>query len=407
MKTKLFALIAALAVLVTMLAGCSPATKLTGVTIDVADLELAPGDTVQAGYTVAVDIGGSPMAFSVSAGAEITAISGSDEKAIETVRDFVPTWSSSDETIVVVDGAGTITAVAEGSSTISLSIQDVTSEVVVTVKEPVIESIAIDFDLPAWGTEDDDGLVLLPIGNEVEFLPTTHPSDIAGDNAVLVFETSDPNVVTVDSGGKIVAVGRGDAVVTVTAVGGAEVEVKIKVVSVPTAISFEQDEGWLRKGASYQIVPIVEPLEIDVGYSIVWKSRDESIVTVTEEGVITAVAPGSTVITASIVDVSGRQADAALETEYSVTVTASAVGGQSGGAASGGTSTGSTPQPNIPSSPGETGSPPTPEPSTPPHPSNPNPATPPDSSSEPVPIVIPEEPVTPGDPTGGGDIGGF
>ena len=70
----------------------------------------------------------------------------------------------------------------------------------------------------------------------------------------------------------------------------------------PSKISMDEafQEFFMEKGESNQLTVTVAPKNINVDYTIAWESEDEDIVSVDENGMVTAVAKGSTTVKASI-----------------------------------------------------------------------------------------------------------
>ena len=116
----------------------------------------------------------------------------------------------------------------------------------------------------------------------------------------LSFESSDTNVATVSADGEVSAIAIGSATITATkasdssyleATATTEVEVIPKL---EQTIAFEQDSYTLTVGETQTIAASGGDGTGTISYS----SSDESIATVTSEGLLTALASGSTTITA-------------------------------------------------------------------------------------------------------------
>jgi uncharacterized repeat protein (TIGR01451 family) len=114
------------------------------------------------------------------------------------------TWKSSDTSIVTVDSTGKVTGVKEGQATITATTADgLTATCVVTVTK---ENKSISLNKSATNLTIDDSETLIA---------TTTPAGIS-----VKWSSSDTSVATVDSNGKVTAVGTGTATITATTLDG-------------------------------------------------------------------------------------------------------------------------------------------------------------------------------------------
>ncbi len=126
-------------------------------------------------------------------------------------------WKTSDKSVATVLNGGYITAVAPGTATITVASQSgsVSKDITVTV-------LALDADATISAdkeiTLDAKGYVYL----DVDFESTS-----ADD--YIVYRSSDENVATVSSVGKILAIGEGTAYITVSSASGTTEMVKVTV----------------------------------------------------------------------------------------------------------------------------------------------------------------------------------
>ncbi len=68
-----------------------------------------------------------------------------------------------------------------------------------------------------------------------------------------------------------------------------------------TSVSLSKTDMMLAKGESHTLIATISPADAAVK-DVVWRSADEDVATVDENGVVTAIAPGRTVVTATSVD---------------------------------------------------------------------------------------------------------
>ncbi len=115
--------------------------------------------------------------------------------------------------------------------------------------------------------------------------------------------TSDSSVATVDANGKVYAVGNGEATVFVSSSDGGFTAYCNVIVTTPvTGLSISPVEYTLESiGSSFTIKPTVSPEEAsDAG--VVWNSSDTEVVSVSSDGTVTAVGPGTAAVTATTND---------------------------------------------------------------------------------------------------------
>lgn len=121
---------------------------------------------------------------------------------------------------------------------------------------------------------------------------------------VLEYKSSDENIVTVSYDGRLAARGIGEATITVKLI-GTELEQKCKVVvkGYEGSLQFNNDYVYLLPGQVYDELRgyiSFEPYCWECREDLEWTSSNEKVVTVDEEGKITAVAEGQAIITAKL-----------------------------------------------------------------------------------------------------------
>ena len=125
------------------------------------------------------------------------------------------------------------------------------------------------------------------------------------DNTRVTWKSSDENVATVDEKGKVTAVGNGTATITVTSVSGnytATVAVTVKIPVEIEKITIEAEKETLTKiGESTELKVKIEPENADA-QKLIWKSGDEMIAAVDENGKVTAIGNGTAIITVTTED---------------------------------------------------------------------------------------------------------
>lgn len=149
--------------------------------------------------------------------------------------------------------------------------------------------------------ELDKTELALKKGESASLVATVSPAD-ATDKS-LKWGTSDANVAIVGADGKITAVGNGEATVFVASSdGGFTAYCNVTVCTPVSSITVNPGEYTLESiGSSFTVEPVIYP-EDATEKSVVWTSSDPKIATVSSDGSVTAVGPGTVVITATTVD---------------------------------------------------------------------------------------------------------
>ena len=136
------------------------------------------------------------------------------------------------------------------------------------------------------------------VGETIQLKATVLPSD-AVDNTVK-WDSSNQSVASVDNSGVVTAVSEGDAVISASAGGKSatcKVTVSRKVVPVES-VSLDKDSMSLVEGESSTLVATVSPADA-TDKTVNWSSSNQSVASVDNSGVVTAVSEGESIITAS------------------------------------------------------------------------------------------------------------
>ena len=216
----------------------------------------------------------------------------------------VVTWKSSDETIAMVDENGKVTAIKVGEATITATTTDGTNlsaSCKVTVNPTLATSITLDkseVELEATQTATLVATVLPEL--------TTNKS--------VTWKSSDETIAIVDENGKVTAIKVGEATITATTTDGSNLSASCKVIVKPTqatSITLNKTEASLKVTETITLVATVLP-ELTTNKSVTWKSSNNAVATVSENGVVTAVATGEAIITATTTDGSNLSASAKI-----------------------------------------------------------------------------------------------
>lgn len=191
-------------------------------------------------------------------------------------------YTSSDETIATVDENGVITGVAEGETTITATVGELSASRTVSVIIPV-DSL----------TAEDISLHLADGAAPLTYVVT--PEHFTGN---LTFASADESIATVDAAGQVTPVAVGDTTVTVTAPNGLTATAAVHVWDGPKALTLTPGKTEITTGGGTQIAVADEAGNEVAAESLTWTSSDESIATVTE-GWVDVTGTGAVTITAS------------------------------------------------------------------------------------------------------------
>ena len=195
-------------------------------------------------------------------------------------------WSSADKSIATVDQDGNVTAVAPGEVTIKAEAVDGSGKSTVCIIT-VIQKIT---DLSIAKTKT------LAVGKSTTLKPTITPENATERS--LVWSTSNGAVATVNSEGLVTGKSVGTAKITCsTADGRLSAVCEVSVVVPATGITISSDSEELWKGGVVKLVAVVTPTSA-TDRSVKWSSSNTKVATVTSDGLVTAIAGGTCVITA-------------------------------------------------------------------------------------------------------------
>ena len=214
-------------------------------------------------------------------------------------------WKSSNTNVATVDSSGKVTAVANGTATITATAKDdskksASCKITVSIPSTTVPVSSVSLNKTS--------ATLTAKGQTAQLTATVAPSNAT--NKVVTWASDNGAVATVNNG-VITAVGNGTANITVkTADGGKTATCKVTVnIPVPvtpkpvsvSSVSLNKTSATLTsKGATTTLTATVSPSNAD-NKSVTW-STDNSAVATVNNGVVTAVGNGNANITVKTAD---------------------------------------------------------------------------------------------------------
>ena len=216
-------------------------------------------------------------------------------------------WESKNTWVATVDESGNVTAKNPGEATITVTAADnggaqAICKVTVTERTaPVIKVTQIQLSQTRASLNE---------GKELQLTATVLPTEAT--NQSLTWSSSVEGVATVDPTGKVTAIKAGTTVITATAKDDSGISASCTVqVTVPTVkvtgITLNKTTASVVKGKTVALTATVTP-DTATDKTIKWTTSNKNVATVSTDGVVTAKAAGTAIITATAADDSGVKA---------------------------------------------------------------------------------------------------
>jgi uncharacterized protein YjdB len=244
-----------------------------------------PASTGVASVSVALS------ATQITVGGAATATAELRTSAGAVVAGRAVSWTSSTPTVAAVNDAGTITALAAGSATITATSEGKSGAASLTVIPAPVATMQVTLALPS-----------LTLGT------TTTASAVLRDERgatltgrAVAWSSSAPAVATVDIGGAITTLAVGATVITATSE-GKSASATLTVTPVPVAtVSVAIPQSSLTVGSSTQVTATVRSAngQVLTDRVITLSSSAPNVASVSSAGVVLAIAPGTATISAT------------------------------------------------------------------------------------------------------------
>ena len=205
------------------------------------------------------------------------------------------TWESSNPAVATVDQNGLVTFISPGKATIICQTVDTGWN-----GQNLIDTCEFYIQQPVTSVTLDYNELTLKINDTFRLTALVAPDDAS--NKELIWTSSDPKVAKVDETGNITAIGSGSAtIICQSADSGVFDYCNVSVYQPVTSVTLNTHEMTVRKGTIFWLNAVAGP-EDAWNKTITWSSSDETIATVDQTGMVTAIAPGECTIVATSAD---------------------------------------------------------------------------------------------------------
>ena len=193
------------------------------------------------------------------------------------------TWSSLDSNIAAVNKDGIVTAITVGSTSIVAQAGKITASCTVTVKPIEVTSITLNHS---------DATIFK--GENISLIATIVPANAT--NKTVTWASTDSDIATVNSDGVVTGVEAGIAQISAN-IDDAWAYCTISVL--PSSLSFNQSNITMNIGDYKDLMSCIVPNIIPQS-ALTWVSSNPKVVSVSNNGVLSALQKGESIITAQL-----------------------------------------------------------------------------------------------------------
>src|SRR5438094_674166 len=228
----------------------------------------------------------SPATASIRVGQTVQLTATPKDSAGATLTGRTVTWGSSDTTVARVSPSGLVTSVAAGSATIRATSESKSSTAAITVTSVPVATVAV---APATAS--------LTVGQTVQLTAT--PKDSAGSaltGRTVTWASSNTAVAAVSPSGLVTSKAAGSATITATSEGKAgSAAVTVTLVPVASVVVSPATATVPAQGTVQLSVTLKDVAGNTLtGRPVAWTSSTPTVATVSQTGLVTAVADGGT-----------------------------------------------------------------------------------------------------------------
>lgn len=249
------------------------------------------------GKTIACDIHVRIPILSIGIKEEVNLIYGEEEKLevtyetynnMETTDDKTIKWETSNKNVVQVSTDGTITTKGPGKATItatSVANEELSATCEVEIEPVPLKSIIIE-----------QQSVIIEKGETKPLTVKFNPENTS-DSKKINWESSNPEVVIIDSNGVITAMKNGKSTITAKTDNGQEASTEVTVVTLLKDIKLSETDITINKDVPLTLKVTLDPIDATLDDDTVkWSSSNTEVATVDENGEVTTHKAGTAFI---------------------------------------------------------------------------------------------------------------
>ena len=157
--------------------------------------------------------------------------------------------------------------------------------------------VAVSYAVQVTGISISRSSLSLTPGSSANLSATVSPAD--AQNKSVVWSSSNANVATVSSSGKVTGVANGTTIITVKSADKPSISrtCTVTVTTPASGVTVTPESAVLNKGETKQLSAVVAPSSA-TNKSVTWTSDNPGVASVNSSGLVTAVSDGTAVITA-------------------------------------------------------------------------------------------------------------
>lgn len=247
------------------------------------------------------DVAVTPTDTTLTVGDELKLTAVVRDDAGNRLKDRAVAWSSENDDVVSVDGAGGIIAVGSGEADVTAAVDGRSGTATIHVTEPEEEQVdSIEVRPPE---------TQIAVGQSIQLEAIARSEDgTVLEGRTVSWSSGDESVAAVNGKGTVTGESAGEATITAT-IGDVEGTATVTVteeVEPVESVEVVPADTTINVGATVTLEAVAKSEDGAVlgGHDVSWSSDDEDIATVNDEGVVTGQGPGETTIEATIEGVS-------------------------------------------------------------------------------------------------------
>ena len=195
------------------------------------------------------------------------------------------TWESTDTSVVTVDNSGRVTARGVGTAVVILRTLEGGHSVYATINVRQVPS----------GVSFNVSQIDLNSGETYRLRPSFTPAN--STDTYLTWESSDTGVATVSDDGVIEARDAGTAIIFAKTETGATAHLTVNVTQPVEGLILNFSEKTIYVGQTFEMRASVNPSDAS-DLAVSWKSSNTDVATIDNNGIVTGIKGGTTIITA-------------------------------------------------------------------------------------------------------------